>query len=294
MEFRSVRTVLPGDLVSVEASDIILGPGLMQNEESIICTKAGVLMKKENSWFIDSDQKRYIPATGENVVGRIIGKVGEVYRVDIGSAHQALLPFLAFENATKKNRPALNIGDLVYARISLANRDIDPEIQCTNLDNKADGFGELKKGFMLKCSLRYCRRLFSLKTQIMESLDKKLTQKGIEIEVAIGLNGRIWFCTEKVKHAIVFYNALKEAETMSDAELLEILFSLKTQIMESLDKKLTQKGIEIEVAIGLNGRIWFCTEKVKHAIVFYNALKEAETMSDAELLEMFKNLDRKF
>ncbi|CAG8504605.1 2741_t:CDS:2 [Diversispora eburnea] len=230
MEFQSVRTVLPGDLVYVESEkdEIILGPGLMQNEESIICTKAGVLKRKENSWFIDSDQKRYIPATGENVVGRIIGKIGEVYRVDIGSAHQALLPFLAFDNATKKNRPNLNIGDLLYARISLANRDIDPEIDCKNPStNKADVvYGELKKGFILKCSLRYCRRLFSLETKIIEILDKKLAQKNIETHIAIGLNGRIWFYTEKIKHAVVFYNVLKRAETMSDDEFLEIVKNL--------------------------------------------------------------------
>ncbi|CAG8749891.1 1949_t:CDS:2, partial [Racocetra fulgida] len=87
----------------------------------------------------------YIPETGESVVGRISGKGSEFYRVDIGSAHQAILPFLAFENATKKNRPNLNIGDLIYARVSLANKDMDPELQCYNpANNKTEGFGKLE------------------------------------------------------------------------------------------------------------------------------------------------------
>lgn len=35
---------------------------------------------------------------------------------------------------------------------------MEPEIECVNQDGKADGFGELKDGYLLRCSLRYCRR----------------------------------------------------------------------------------------------------------------------------------------
>lgn len=39
-----------------------------------------------------------------------MGKYGEYYRVDIGSAHPAILPYLAFEGATRRNRPNLEVG----------------------------------------------------------------------------------------------------------------------------------------------------------------------------------------
>ncbi|CAG8641630.1 13919_t:CDS:1, partial [Funneliformis caledonium] len=51
------------------------------------------------------------------------------------------------------------IGSLVYARVSSANKDMEPELECINPStNKADGFGELEGGYVIKCSLRYCRK----------------------------------------------------------------------------------------------------------------------------------------
>ena len=37
-------------------------------------------------------------------------------RVDIGTSEAASLSYLAFEAATKKNRPNVNIGDVVYSK----------------------------------------------------------------------------------------------------------------------------------------------------------------------------------
>ena len=37
-------------------------------------------------------------------------------RVDIGTSEPASLSYLAFESATKKNRPNVNTGDIVYAK----------------------------------------------------------------------------------------------------------------------------------------------------------------------------------
>lgn len=39
---------------------------------------------------------------------------GEAYRVDVGSAHPAQLDGLAFEGATKRNRPILKVNALNY------------------------------------------------------------------------------------------------------------------------------------------------------------------------------------
>lgn len=70
-----------------------------------------------------------------------------------------MLPVLAFEGATKRNRPSLQVHSLVYCRVSLANPDMEPELECVNPQSgKADGFGELSGGFVFKCSLGLCRR----------------------------------------------------------------------------------------------------------------------------------------
>ena len=75
---------------------------------------------------------RYIPARGENVIGVVVGKGGDTFRVDIGSADNASLSFMAFEGATKKNRPNINVGDVVYAKLLVASRDMEPELVCVD------------------------------------------------------------------------------------------------------------------------------------------------------------------
>jgi exosome complex component RRP40 len=52
-----------------------------------------------------------VPAAQEFVVGVVTARLGEAYRVDIGSAHPATLDFLAFEGASKRNRPNLKVRD---------------------------------------------------------------------------------------------------------------------------------------------------------------------------------------
>ncbi len=48
--------------------------------------------------------------------------MGEFYRVNILGASSALLPLLAFDGASKRNKPNLRTGALVFCRMSLADR----------------------------------------------------------------------------------------------------------------------------------------------------------------------------
>ena len=52
----------------------------------------------------------------------------------------------------------VKVGALVYARVSLAHKDMDPELECFDAQTrKAEGFGELKGGSITRCSLKMCR-----------------------------------------------------------------------------------------------------------------------------------------
>lgn len=70
----------------------------------------------------------YIPQAGDRVLGTIVTRVGDYYRVDIGSADLALLSFLSFEGVTKRNRPTIRIGDLIYGQIILTSKHMEPEV----------------------------------------------------------------------------------------------------------------------------------------------------------------------
>ena len=53
------------------------------------------------------------------MIGVIAQKIGEGYRVDIGSAHFASLDGLAFEGASKRNKPNLKVSIITMRRDTL-------------------------------------------------------------------------------------------------------------------------------------------------------------------------------
>ena len=79
---------------------------------------------------------RYIPCVGDNVIGVVIERHSDNLILDIGGPFPAVLNSLAFEGATRRNRPKLGEGDLVYARVTLAHKDVDTELSCTEVSGK--------------------------------------------------------------------------------------------------------------------------------------------------------------
>lgn len=86
------------------------------------------------------------------VIGVITARVGEAYKINLDSNTISTLPFTGFEGNSKKNRPNLSVGDVVFARVSVASKDLEPELVCFDTENKPDGFGEIKDGMMFRCS----------------------------------------------------------------------------------------------------------------------------------------------
>ncbi|KAM6494091.1 exosome complex exonuclease RRP40 [Amanita muscaria] len=215
--------ILPGERVPAEHVNLKLGPGLLQitrstepetNEDKpkpfIISTKAGELNHSANmsKWWVDNNSRRYIPAPQESVVGVVVQRLGEAYRVDIGSAHYASLDMLAFEGATKRNRPNLKVGSLIYARVSLAHKDMEPELECFDAQTrKAEGFGELKGGFVVRCSLKMCRNLLDPKHFLLPMIGTR-----VPFNAAVGLNGRVWVNAKEAKQVIAVTRCIEAVD----------------------------------------------------------------------------------
>ena len=53
---------------------------------------------------------QYVPTRGEQVIGIVVNKGGDIFRVDIGASEHASLSYLAFEGATKRNRPDVKVA----------------------------------------------------------------------------------------------------------------------------------------------------------------------------------------
>jgi len=65
-----------------------------------------LILTYKNIYYI---YNQYVPSLNEHVIGKILAKTQDYFRVDIGSAHSALLSTLAFEGATKRNKPNLEV-----------------------------------------------------------------------------------------------------------------------------------------------------------------------------------------
>ncbi|KAI0789779.1 exosome complex exonuclease RRP40 [Abortiporus biennis] len=210
-----MSTVLPGEHVPAQHVNLKLGPGLFATSTNnkngdIISTKAGELNHSANNskWWVDSNSRRYVPAPQERVIGIIVARSGENWRVDIGSAHNASLDGLAFEGATKRNRPNLKVGSLVYARVSLAHKDMEPELECFDAQTrKAEGYGELKGGFLVRCSLKMCRLLLEPQYFLLPLLGSRFP-----LEAATGLNGRVWIDSKDPKHVIAIARCIEAVD----------------------------------------------------------------------------------
>ena len=87
------RVVIPGDLIDEipEEKNVILGPGLTrEGGVRVVAVKCGLLRAKNlqgNSpvFWVDTHQRRYVACKGENVLGIVTAKAGDIFRVDIGN-----------------------------------------------------------------------------------------------------------------------------------------------------------------------------------------------------------------
>jgi len=229
--------VLPGDqllsLTELEDANqaginIKFGPGIRQDGREAVTCKAGILRKREKPlcYWVDTIQKRYVPVKNDTVIGIITSQGTEAFKVDIGTSKLANLDNLKFEGATKKHRPKLKSNDLVFAKITLASKDMEPELSCIDENQRSMNLGPLTEGYMFSASLNLCRQLLKLP----ECKVLKFLGKHFPFEITVGMNGRVWINSKGIIDMIAIANAIVSSEFMEDDQ---ISFMVK-QVVESI------------------------------------------------------------
>lgn len=114
----------------------------------------------------------------------------------------------------------LGPGALVYARISMANKHMDPELECVHPSTgRSDGLGELTGGMVFPIALAMARRLMMPDPAkqggivVLEECAEK-----IPFEIAVGRNGRIWVKADGVTRTLAIGKVIVE----TDQEMLGI------------------------------------------------------------------------
>ena len=227
--------VLPGDVIAnaAHASDQIkLGPGVLPTPDvpdtpasltSIHTGALGHVVTKQrrresrpatmHGWYVESAQRRYVPSVGDRVIAQVTNRGMESYTLTLFSAHPSTLPVLAFEGATRRNRPNLQIGALVYARVVNAEPWSEPELSCIDpIHNKADGMGELKAtepdvAMVWQVSLSLAQSMLRPQHTLLLNVSKHFA-----FEAAIGKNGLVWVRTAQAEHAIALGRVLAAAD----------------------------------------------------------------------------------
>ncbi|KAL1837846.1 hypothetical protein VTJ49DRAFT_3319 [Mycothermus thermophilus] len=225
------HVVLPGEPIDPSLipthpkHPLRLGPGLRHiPPEDIVPTVAGQLITNpaKNSMWIEYNSNRYIPSQNDLVLAQILRSTSDFYLCSL-SPHTApaTLPHLAFEAATKKTRPQLSPGQLVYARVSLANKHMDPELECVHPSTgKADGLGPITgPGCAFDVSLGFARRLLMARSReeggvgVLEMLGGE-EGGGLAFETAVGRNGRVWVGSESARTVVIVGRALQETDRL--------------------------------------------------------------------------------
>lgn len=209
------RVVLPGDTVmpydpETSTERIVLGPGLRWEDGTVRVAKAGLLKKVRDLYFVDTRQKRYVPQRREYVIGIVVKKMGDLYKVDIGASEPATISFLSFENASKKTKQHLTLGDLVYGQLIVANKHMDAELVCIDAYDRAMGMGVLPDGgVMFSVSLHVARQLIDPGNPFLLTLALK-----VKYTIVVGMNGRVWVKAAKEKDVVAIMNCVLMLEHM--------------------------------------------------------------------------------
>ncbi|TVY52399.1 Exosome complex component RRP40 [Lachnellula cervina] len=219
------RFVLPGEELDPESLPshpklpLKLGPGLRHIPPNTITpTVAGQLCtdKKKNAVWVEFNGGRYTPTAGDLVIATIQKGSADVYYASISDyTPNASLPNLSFEGASRKTRPQLAPGALVYARVTLANKHMDPELECVSSSTgKSEGLGPLTGGMVFDISLGMARRLMLPRPADQGGLVllEELGSQGAAFEIAVGRNGRVWVDSKSLKGTLGIGRAIQEVD----------------------------------------------------------------------------------
>ena len=117
---------------------IIFFPNRVKNKSKSKNTKQNVNKdeSEENDIIPTIYYGNYYSAKKDDIViGIISQKTYEVYRVNILANKEASLNSIDFEGASRKTKPNLNVGDVVYARVEKENKYSNVTLTCKGQSN---------------------------------------------------------------------------------------------------------------------------------------------------------------
>ena len=198
-EFNFIRNVVHGDIITEEGIKTI---GIHKNKAII----TGKLFKTGKILFIFSKTSKYYPELNDIVIGRIFSVQPTHYKVNITHddlrlpLYTGILDQLSFENATKRNKPELEIGDLVLCKITDMKKN-DMQIDELLLSCNQPGLGQIQNVFRMERWKVVLLHFLNIKKEICKNFTT--TKK---FKIALSMNGYVCIDSEEfleIKEAIL-------------------------------------------------------------------------------------------
>jgi len=203
------------------------------NKENLVAKKCAILtIDKQTKKPIAADcssaseeavrsiGKYYTPRVDDFVIGTITQKNPEFYKVDIGSYTHAVLNTKDFEGASKKTKPNLGLGDLVFARVLKVNKFDAPILSCVSqydVKNWASGesfFGQLKNGNVFGFAIQHACSFINSDNYLLNRLNDMLS-----FEIVVGHNGRLWINSDCHSNILDIYRLLIKSISLDKSEV---------------------------------------------------------------------------
>ena len=190
-----------------------------------------------------------MPQPGDSVVCQITNRNPETYVCTLlTSYHLCALPVLSFEGATKRSKPNLKVGTLIYAKVVQSDRHSEPELTCVDpRTGKSEGLGELRVGereegicTIFNVSIGLATSLLSPSHPLLKTLSSHFT-----FEVAIGHNGIVWVRSATPRQLIAVGKVLKAADEAPppDAADARELVKLRGRLSDAAIKAIVQQFV---------------------------------------------------
>jgi exosome complex component RRP40 len=231
-----------------------LGIGLRYEEgtDRVFATIAGRLVHKRssgsNTYYVQQNISRYRPVQEDRVIGIIEERVasdgtgGDIYRVNIGGPHPGQLSNLSFEGATKRNKPNLTTGTLLYCRIQSTPPSMDPILSCQvgphdggiprkDWMTNEGTYGELRGGTCRRIPLGLARELLYPDNLVLTELSKS-----IAYEIGVGVNGMLWVHSPRPEYTIMILNAIMNSQVLTTSQVRGMVKALVETVNRQIEE----------------------------------------------------------
>lgn len=181
--------VVPGDEIPVDMdAGFLKGHGTQLVDGKLIATTCGIVARINKLITVRPLKTRYIPETGDVIVGRVTEVAGKRWKVDVGARQEGILMLSAVNLPGGVQRRRTNVDELNMRQLFEETDVISAEVQsffadgAVALHTRSLKYGKLERGQLVKVPPTLIKRL----------KHHFHTVEAYGVDLILGCNGYVW------------------------------------------------------------------------------------------------------